>query len=122
MLFFSLIFILKLDEPFRNEKIFIISLFFKSSDLCFFLSRKCFFVVEILLIFYPLDPDPWVFLRIRIREAKILRIQRIRIRILSTALNKSYLVIESHKCISLVLEISDLQDFTVKLKSFPILR
>ena len=79
-----------------------------------------FLFVEILLIFYPLDPDPWVFLRIRI--AKILRIQRIRIRILSTALNKSYLVIESHKCISLVLEISDLQDFTVKLKSFPILR
>ena len=28
------------------------------------------------LIFYPLDPDPWIriFLRIRIQEAKILRI------------------------------------------------
>ena len=39
------------------------------------------------LIFCPLDPDPWIciFLRIQIRiqEAKILRIQRIRI--LSTA-------------------------------------
>ena len=34
-----------------------------------------------LLIFYPLDPDPWIriFLRIRIQEAKILLIQRIRI-------------------------------------------
>ena len=31
---FSLIFILKLDEPYRNtEEIFIISLFFTSSDL-----------------------------------------------------------------------------------------
>ena len=30
--FFLLIFILKLDEPFRNEEIFIISIFFKSSD------------------------------------------------------------------------------------------
>jgi len=32
-------------------------------------------------IFYPLDLDPWIriFLRIRIQEAKILRIQRIRI-------------------------------------------
>ena len=38
-------------------------------------------------IFLPLDPDPWThtFLRIRINEAKILRIQRIRI--LNTAEN-----------------------------------
>ena len=33
------------------------------------------------MIFYPLDPDPWIriFLRIRIQKGKILRIQRIRI-------------------------------------------
>jgi len=47
--FFSLIFILKLYESFRNAEIFIISLFFKSSDLGF-RSKKVFF--------YPLDPDP----------------------------------------------------------------
>ena len=70
-LFFSLIFILKLDEPFRNEEIFLIFLFFKSSDLGF-RSKK-------VLIFYPFDPDPWIriFLRIRnrIQEAKIWRTQ-----------------------------------------------
>ena len=56
VLFFSLIFILILDEPFRNEEIFIISLFLRSSDLgcrC----KKVFFC-SFWLIFYPLDPDP----------------------------------------------------------------
>ena len=53
---FSLIFILKLNEPFRHEEIFIISLFFKSSVKKFFLQ----FLVDV----YPLDlhifadPDP----------------------------------------------------------------
>jgi len=39
------------------------------------------FFCSFWLIFYPLDPDPWIriFLRIRIQEAKMLRIQRIRI-------------------------------------------
>ena len=39
------------------------------------------FFCSFWLLFYPLDPDPWIriFLRIRIQEAKILRIQRIRI-------------------------------------------
>ena len=69
VLFFSLIFILKLDEPFRNEEIFIISLFL-SSDLGFM--RKKRFFCSFWLIFYPLDPDPWIriFLQIRIQEAK----------------------------------------------------
>ena len=84
--FFSLIFILKLDEPFRYEEIFYILSFFKSSDLGF-RSKKVFFC-SFWLIFYK-DPDSWIgiFLRIRIRiqEAKIFRIQQIRIRILSTA-------------------------------------
>ena len=52
-IFFSHIFILKLDEPFRNEEMFIISLFFKSSDFGL-RSKKGFFAVDI----YPLDPDP----------------------------------------------------------------
>ena len=53
---FSLIFILKLNEPFRHEEIFIISLFFKSSVKKFFL--------QFLVDDYPLDlhifadPDP----------------------------------------------------------------
>ena len=59
--------------------------FFKKSDLRF-RSKKSLFL-QFWLIFYPLYPDPWIriFLRIRIRiqETKILRIQRIRI--LSTA-------------------------------------
>ena len=40
-----------------------------------------FFFFSFWLIFYPLDPDPWIriFLRIQIQEGKILRIQRIRI-------------------------------------------
>ena len=78
VLFFSLIFILKLDEPFRNEEIFMI-FFFKSSDLGFW-SKKHFFC-SFWLIFSPLDPDRWIrkFLQIRIQEAKILRICWIRI-------------------------------------------
>ena len=77
--FFSHIFIPNLDEPFRNGEIFVISLFFKSADFGF-RSKKVFFC-SFWLIFYPLDLDPWIrtFLRIRIQEAKILRIQRIRI-------------------------------------------
>ena len=87
---FSLIFMLKLDEPSRNKEIFIISLFLNSSDLGF--ESKHFFC-SFWLIFCPgfLDPDSWIciFLRIRIwiQEAKNLRIQRIRIRILSTVCN-----------------------------------
>ena len=59
VLFYSLIFMLELDQPFRNEENFIISIF-----------------------------APWIriFLRIRTQEAKILQIQRIRI--LSTAENE----------------------------------
>ena len=54
--------------------------FFNSSDLGF--ESKIIFLCSFWLIFCPLDPDPWIqiFLRIRIQEAKILRI-----RILSTA-------------------------------------
>ena len=72
---------IKLDEPFRNQEIFIISLFFISSDLGF-RSEKVFF--QFLVDFLHLDPDPWIciVLRIRIQAAKI-----IRIRILSTGLN-----------------------------------
>ena len=90
---FCLILILKLDEPFRNEDIFIISLFSKVQIWGFGVKKIFFlhFLVDIL----PLgsgsvdphifaDPDPWIhiFLRIRIQEAKIFRIL-----ILSTALN-----------------------------------
>ena len=56
--FFSLTFILKLDEPFRNEEIFIISLFSK----VFFCSFGWYFT-------------PWI----RILEVEILRIQRFHI-------------------------------------------
>ena len=63
---------LKLVEPFGNEESFLISLFSKV---------QIWFFCSFWLIFCPLDPDPWIriFLRIRIQEAKILRIQRIRI-------------------------------------------
>jgi len=57
VLFFSLIFILKLDEPFRNEEIFIISLFSKVQ--IWVLGVKKFFF-SFLLLFYPLDPDIFV--------------------------------------------------------------
>ena len=73
-----IIFILKLDEPFRNEDIFIISLFSKVH--LGFMSKKDFFC-SFWLIFYPLDPDPWIriFLRIQIW------IQAAKIQILNTA-------------------------------------
>ena len=61
---FSLIFILKLNEPFRNEEICIISLSFKSSDLGF---RSKDFFYNFWLIFYPLDPDPWTRIILWIR-------------------------------------------------------
>ena len=53
--------------------------FFKSSD--FGSKSKKVFFCSFWLIFYPLNPDPWIciFLRIRIKESKILRIHRIRI-------------------------------------------
>ena len=78
VLFFSLIFMLKLDEPFRNQEIFIISLFLIVQTWVW---RVKFLFCSFWLIFCPLDPDPWIriFLRILIQEAKILRIQRIRI-------------------------------------------
>ena len=83
-IFFRLI----LSQNFRNEEIFIIPLFPKV-QICV-LGVKKFFCI-FWLIFHPLDPDPdpWIriFLRIRIQEAKILRIQRFRIRILSTEQN-----------------------------------
>ena len=65
---------LKLDEPFRNQEIFINS-FFNSSDLEF--ESKILFVA----VFGWYVPWIHIFLRIRIRiqEAKILRIRRIRI-------------------------------------------
>ena len=53
--FFSLIFILKLDKPFRNEEIFYNLSFFKSSNLGFRI-KKVFFC-SLGLIFYPLDQD-----------------------------------------------------------------
>jgi len=61
---------------------FLLSHFFQKG----FRSKKSFFC-SFWLIFYPLDPDSRIriFLRIRIQEGKILRIQRIRI--LSTAWN-----------------------------------
>ena len=59
--FFSLNFILKLDEPFRNEEIFIISLsFFSQVQIWGFGVKKIFFC-SFWLIFYPLDPDPHIF-------------------------------------------------------------
>ena len=58
VLFFSHIFILQLDEPFRNEEIFIISLFFKVHILDLEV-KKVFFAV-FWLIFCPLDPDSWI--------------------------------------------------------------
>ena len=58
---FSLIFILKLNEPFRNEEICIISLSFKSSDLGF---RSKDFFLQFLVDFLPLGSgsvDPHIF-------------------------------------------------------------
>ena len=47
---------LKLDELFRNHEIFLISLFFNSSNLGF--KGKIVFVCSFWLILCPLDPDP----------------------------------------------------------------
>ena len=90
VLFFSLVFILTLDKPFKDEEIFIISLFSKVQNQGLGVKKFCF--CSFWLIFYPLDPDPWIhiFLSIRIQEAKILRIQRIRI--LSTVNNYIYIL------------------------------
>ena len=77
---FLLIFMLKLDKPFKSKEMFIIYLFFNSSDLGFE-SKKGFFLL-FSLIFRPVDPH---ILRIRIQVAKMLRIQRIQI--LSTGNN-----------------------------------
>ena len=77
------------------EEIFIISLFFKSSDFDF-RSKKGFFC-SFWLIFYALDPNLWIriFLKIWIwiQEDKFLRIQRIQIQIwiLSTGLVGDYI-------------------------------
>ena len=69
VLFVSLIFILKLDEPFINEEIFIIALFSKVQIWCFGVKKIFFlqFLVDILplgsisvdphIFAYP-DPDP----------------------------------------------------------------
>ena len=61
-IFFSLVFILKLDETLRNEEIFIISFFLKNSDLGF--RSKKVFCCSFWFIFYPLYPDTkhWSFL------------------------------------------------------------
>ena len=65
--------LLKLDEPFRNQEIYIISIVLNSVDLSF---KIIFVCCSFWLIFCPFDPDQWicVFLRIQIRiqEAKIL--------------------------------------------------
>ena len=65
--------------------------FFTSSDLGF--RSKA----VLWLIFYPLDPNPWIsiLLRIRIQKAKIFRI-----RILSTALTAGWMIIIRIKMIS----------------------
>ena len=47
---------LKLDEPFRNQEIFIISLF---SIVQIWVLRVKFGFCSFWLIFCPLDPDPW---------------------------------------------------------------
>ena len=79
--FFLLIFILKLDEPFRNDEIFIISLFSKVQIWDFGVKKIFFmqFLVDILSLGSG-SVNPHIFAD---PDAKILRIQRIRI--LSTA-------------------------------------
>ena len=73
-LLFWLIFMLKLDERWRDESIFNNSLF--PAVQIWVLRVKEFFVAILLLKILSLDPDPCnrIFLRIRIQEAKILRI------------------------------------------------
>ena len=90
--FFILIFILKLDESYKDYKVFNNLLLVESYNSWF---RQHVFYAWFRLIFFPLEPDPWIrlSLRIRIQEAEMLVIQWIRI--LSTAFNpetmKSYL-------------------------------
>ena len=71
-LLFSLIFMLKLDEPFRNQEI-LQSLYFQIFQI--WVLRVTFFVAVFGWYFLP-----WI----RIQEAKILRMRIQRIRILST--------------------------------------
>ena len=91
-----LLFMLKLDEPFRDQEFFF----------------------SFWFIFCRLDPDPWIriFLpnRIRIQEAKILRIQRIRM--ISTASREPlcFLFIFLISCKSLLYP-SNLQDMILWL-------
>ena len=65
-------------QPFRYQENFIFSLF--STVQIWFLRGKSL-VCNFWLIFWPLDPDSWIriILRNRIQNAKILRIQGIRI-------------------------------------------
>ena len=75
--FFRIFFLLKLNTIQKSGNFYNLS-FFNSSDLGF----ESNFFGSFLLIFCPSDPDPriGIFLRIRIQEAKILGIQRIRIK------------------------------------------
>ena len=57
-IFCFIFFCLKLDEPFKNEEIFIISFFQKFRIRV--LGVKKYFFCSSWLIFYPLDPDPWI--------------------------------------------------------------
>ena len=59
---------------------FLYSLFLQKVQICGFGVKKDFFL-QFFVAFFPLDSDPWIriFLRIRIQEAKILRIHWIRI-------------------------------------------
>ena len=67
VLFFWLIFILKLNEPFRNEEIFTISLF---SKVQIWVLGVKFFFCSFWLIFYHLDPDLWIRIFLRIRGSQ----------------------------------------------------
>ena len=80
-IFFSLLYAKTWWTIQKSEKCY--NFFFNSSDLG--LESKKVFFCSFWLISCPLNPDPWIrmILRIRIQEAKILQIQRIRI--LSTA-------------------------------------
>ena len=71
----SLIFMLKLDESLKNQEILIISLF---SIVQIWVKNVVFF--SFWVIFFPLDPDLWIriFLRIRIQEDKIFRILKLK--------------------------------------------
>ena len=56
--FFSLIFTLKLDEPYRNQESFIISIFLKVQIWVLKESKKTF--SSFWLIIFPLYPDIWI--------------------------------------------------------------